>query len=108
MRVVKEIQNTGKCQGSRGKWYPHCGKMSMLQGIAILGKQCVISVENGGTVLLKAPYSGRSIGCSATKWVEEESEIVAENSQRHQSRPPKLRFSSILQKQYSLIILYAT
>ena len=47
-------------------------KKSMLQGIAILGQQCVISVENGGTVLVKAPYSGRSIGCLATKWVEEE------------------------------------
>ena len=69
MRVVKEIQKTGK---STGKWYPHCGKKSMLQGIAILGKQHVISVENGGTVLLKAPFSGKSIGCSETKWVEEE------------------------------------
>ena len=44
----------------------------MLQAIAILGKQRVISVENGDTVLVKAPFSGRSIGCLATKWVEEE------------------------------------
>ena len=51
----------------------------MLQAIAILGKQRVISVENGGTVLVKAPFSGRSIGCSATKWVEEESKIAAGN-----------------------------
>ena len=47
-------------------------KKSMLQGIAILGKQRVISVENGDTVLVKAPFSSRSIGCLATKWVEEE------------------------------------